>query len=134
MTCYSVQNPYSNIQSSLFLSTRICIPIHNRRINRCSTRILINWHCITWHLLCSSTLPLHPTNWSSLHSHRRVYSVIPTIHQNCCKLKMIKDSICLNVYRRKGTWCVNITTNLHRVWKLRRCGALPPPFYGFMLV
>jgi hypothetical protein len=52
----------------------------------------------------------------------------PTIHQTYCKPRMIKGSICLNVYRRKGAWCVNITTNLHQVWKLRKCGALPPPF------
>ena len=126
MTCYDIQNPY-NIQSSLFLNTRVCIPIHNRKINGCSTCILINWHCITWHLLCSSTLPLCPINKNYLHNHRRVYSMIPTIHWTYCKPKMIKGSICLNVNMRKGTWCLNITTHLHCVWKLK-WGALPPPF------
>jgi hypothetical protein len=42
----------------MFMSIRICIPIHNRRLYRCSTSNFINWYCTSWHLLWSSTLPL----------------------------------------------------------------------------
>ena len=72
MTCNIIWNP-NDIQSSLPMSTRIRFPIHNRRSHRCNSSKLINRHCITGHLLCSSTVPLRPTNRSSICNYIYIY-------------------------------------------------------------
>ena len=60
-----------SLRSSLLMSTRICIPIHDKRTYRCGPSKFINWYCITWHLLCSSTLPLCPIYHHHHHHHHQ---------------------------------------------------------------
>lgn len=83
------------------LSPRVCILIHNRRSHRSCLSKLINWHRTTWYILCSSTLPLRTINRSSIRNHRRVRSVIPTIHRANYKPKVIKSPIRCNIHRSK---------------------------------
>jgi len=92
MTCNDTRNPNDKL-SNLLMSTRICIPIHNRRFYRCSPSKFISWHCITWHLLFSSTLPLCSINRSSICNHGRICSVMLIIHWTYNKPKMTKGSI-----------------------------------------
>ena len=104
------------------MSSRICIPIRNGRINWCSTCKLISW-CTAWYLLCCSILPLCLINRSSLHKHRRIQSVIPTIHWTCYKLKMMEGSICCNIRRSK---CNILPTTFPRIsWNSMTIHRLP---------
>jgi hypothetical protein len=100
MTCNNIWNPY-DIQSSLLMSTRICILIHNRRSYRSSTSKLINRYCTTRHLLRSSTLSLCIINRSSICNHRGFCPMIPTIHWAHNKPKVIKGPICRYIRRCK---------------------------------
>ena len=52
-------------------------------------------------ILCCSILPLYLINRGSLHDHRRIHSVIPTIHWTYYKPKMMEGSICCNIHRSK---------------------------------
>jgi len=83
------------------MSTRICIPIHNRRSYQCSPGKLINRYCITQYQLCSSTLPLRPINRSSICNHRRICSMISTIYRTHYEPKVIEGPICHYICRSK---------------------------------
>lgn len=83
------------------MSPRICIPIHNRRSHRGSPSKLINRYCITRHLLRSSTFPLRTINRSSICNHRRIRSMVPTIHRTNYKPQMTKSPIRCNIFRSK---------------------------------
>jgi hypothetical protein len=83
------------------MSTRVCIPIHNRRFNWCSSSQLINWYCTTWYLLRSSTFPLCTINGSSICNYRRLCAVIPVIYRSYYKPKMTKGPIYRYVRRSK---------------------------------
>jgi hypothetical protein len=75
------------------MSTRICIPIYNRRPYRCSTSKFINRYCITRYLLRSSTLPLCTVNRSSICNYWRICTMIPTIYWTYYKPKMTRGPI-----------------------------------------
>jgi len=124
MTCNTIRNQ-NDIQSSLLMSTRICIPIHNRRYHRCGISKLINRHCITWYLLRSSTPPLCPINRSSICSYRRIFSMIPVIHRTYHKPRVTKGSTCCYVCRGKSNLLP--TTLLRTNWNQWPTGGFNPP-------
>jgi len=107
------------------MSTRVCIPIHNRRPYRCSRSKLINRYRITWYLLCSSTLSLRFIKRSSICNHRRVCSMISNIHRTHNKPKLIKGPVCRYICRSKfnilSSTLLRISRNTTTIFWLSRC-------------
>ena len=107
------------------MSTRVCISIHNRRPYWCGTSKLINWHRITWHLLCSSPFPLRFINRSSICNHSRICTMIPFIHWAYHKPKMIKSTIRCYICRGKPnilpTTLRRTSRNTSTILRLSRC-------------
>ena len=83
------------------MSSRIRIPIYNRRPYRdCFSQLLYRRNS-TWYLLCCSPFPLRSFHGSSLRHICRLYPLIPIIFRDILPPFMIKGAILHNVYRSK---------------------------------
>jgi hypothetical protein len=87
MTCNN-KRVTINVQTNLLTSSRIFIPIHNKKTNWLSICKFINRYRITRHLLHSGTLPLYFIAHSNLRNYSWMHSMILSIHMIYHKPKM----------------------------------------------